>query len=88
MYKKIARGVYNPPDHLSRDAKSFLNRILIVEPSRRANAHQLLEDPWLKNINISNSHHQTSDMFLSTNESSQLGYANEAWRNFERKLLE
>ncbi len=38
LYKKIARGIYNPPDHLSREARAFLNRMLVVEPFRRATA--------------------------------------------------
>jgi MAP/microtubule affinity-regulating kinase len=38
LYKKIARGLFNPPEHLSKEAKMFLNRMLVVEPSRRATA--------------------------------------------------
>ena len=52
LYHKIARGMYNAPDHLSHDTRLFLNRILVVEPSKRATATQLLEDPWLKSISM------------------------------------
>lgn len=68
LYRKIARGLYNPPDHLSKEAKHFLSRLLVVDPQRRATAAQLMEDPW-----ISKCHHAD---FLSTNESStQAGYS-------------
>ena len=52
LYKKIARGLYNPPEHLSREARGFINRMLVVEPMRRATAFQLLEDPWIKNVKL------------------------------------
>ena len=39
LYKKISRGLYNPPDHLSNEARLFLNRMLVVDPDRRATAH-------------------------------------------------
>ena len=70
LYRRIARGTYDPPDHLSSQAKQFINRMLSVEPARRATAHQLLEDAWMRGVKNENLH-QHSDMFLSTNESSQ-----------------
>ena len=33
---------------MSKEAKNFLSRMLVVEPERRVTAHLLLEDPWLK----------------------------------------
>lgn len=36
LYSKISRGLYNPPDHLSYDARYFLNRMLVVDPNKRA----------------------------------------------------
>jgi hypothetical protein len=38
LYKKIARGLYNPADHLSNEARLFINKILVVDPNRRATA--------------------------------------------------
>ena len=38
LYKKIAKGVFSPPDHMSRDARNFLYKMLQVEPERRATA--------------------------------------------------
>lgn len=50
LYKKIARGMYNPPEHLSKESRLFLNRLLVVDPSRRSTAAQLLDDIWLKSL--------------------------------------
>jgi serine/threonine protein kinase len=44
LYKKIARGQFAPPDHLSREAKNFISRLLVVDVPKRATASQLLED--------------------------------------------
>lgn len=38
LYKKIARGLYDVPDHVSYPAKSFLAKLLTVDPNRRASA--------------------------------------------------
>jgi serine/threonine protein kinase len=67
LYKKIARGFYTPPDHLSKDCKLFLSRMLIVDPERRGTAAKLLEDPWLKDAKTICG---GGSEFLSTNESS------------------
>jgi serine/threonine protein kinase len=48
LYKKISKGLFTPPDHMSREARHFLQKMLIVEPERRYTAQQLLEDPWIK----------------------------------------
>ncbi len=33
---------------MSKEARSFLSRMLVIEPERRATATMLLEDPWLR----------------------------------------
>lgn len=33
LYKKISRGLYNPPNHLSNEVRYFLNRMLVVDPN-------------------------------------------------------
>ena len=50
LYKKIARGLYNPAEHLSNEARVFLNKMLVVEPSKRSSALSLLDEPWIKNV--------------------------------------
>ena len=32
LYKKIARGAFLYPDHVSNEAKSFINKMLVVNP--------------------------------------------------------
>jgi serine/threonine protein kinase len=68
LYKKIARGQFNFPEHVSSEAKAFLNKMLVVSPAGRAQSQVLLNDPFLaKTMGSSN---LPSDHFLSTNESS------------------
>ena len=57
LYKKISKGQYSPPDHMSREARNFLARMLVVEPERRATVPQLLEDPWLRSTKPKESSH-------------------------------
>ena len=54
LYKKISKGFYNPPDHLSYETRSFLNKLLVVDPNRRYTAQKLLEEPWLKFVRLDN----------------------------------
>ncbi|CDW85791.1 protein kinase domain containing protein [Stylonychia lemnae] len=88
LYKKIARGLYDVPDHVSSGAKNIIQKMLNVDPNRRATAQQLIEDQWIKGSKTDIYHHQTSDMFLSTNESSQQIKENEGWKLFEKKLIQ
>jgi MAP/microtubule affinity-regulating kinase len=39
LYKKIARGLYDVPDHVSSGAKNIISKMLTVDPNRRATAH-------------------------------------------------
>lgn len=65
LYKKISRGQFTPPDHMSRDARQLLNKMLIVDPDRRATAGQLLEDPWLKSKSSANNTDKSKDINTS-----------------------
>ena len=69
LYKKISRGAFTFPDHVSPEAKSFINKMLIVNPLSRCTSSMLLKDPYIINLKLG-SNHQNSDHFLSTNESS------------------
>lgn len=48
LYKKISRGAYQPPEHMSSQARHLLNKMLVVDPDKRHTAAQLLEDAWLR----------------------------------------
>ena len=39
LYRRIARGLYEPPEHMSAQAKSFINKMLQVDPAKRSTAH-------------------------------------------------
>lgn len=38
LYKRIARGLFEVPDHVPSQAKFFINKMLVVDPSRRYTA--------------------------------------------------
>ena len=38
LYKKIARGQFSFPEHVSREAVSFINKMLVVNPGSRLTA--------------------------------------------------
>lgn len=71
LYKKIARGQFQFPEHVSREAVSFINRMLVVNPAGRLTAQQLLSDPYM-NLAKQSPMQSTTEHFLSTNESSGL----------------
>ena len=50
LYKKIARGQFTFPEHVSREAISFINKMLVVNPASRFTAQQLCQDPYLNNL--------------------------------------
>jgi serine/threonine protein kinase len=67
LYKKISRGQFIYPEHVSPEAQAFINKMITVNPSSRRTATCLLNDPWLSQV--PNLMKEGSD-FLSTKESS------------------
>ena len=47
LYKKIQRGHFSFPSFVSEGVKDLINKILVVEPSRRLTADQILKHEWL-----------------------------------------
>lgn len=74
LYKQIAKGIYSFPEgsKVSGETKTFLMKLLVVNPVARFTATQLLNDPYLKSVNIRKEGSIGSDLFLSTNESSNI----------------
>mmetsp|Transcript_34615 Transcript_34615/g.45525 ORF Transcript_34615/g.45525 Transcript_34615/m.45525 type:complete len:114 (+) Transcript_34615:863-1204(+) len=68
LYKKISRGEFEFPEHVSREAITFINKMLVVNPSLRATASSLLSENYMSSQKMSQM--QSSEHFLSTNESS------------------
>jgi len=54
LFENIMSGTFDFPspewDGVSEGAKSFIKKILVVDPSKRYTAEQALNDPWLKDI--------------------------------------
>ena len=96
LYKKISKGQFTPPDHMSKEAKNFLSKMLVVEPERRVTASQLLEDPWLKSNRPKEQPKSDTAVgsiagaFLSTSESSGQNPQKqpaEGWKQYEQRLI-
>lgn len=47
LYRKITRGVFHIPEHVSEGARAVLNRALTTDMTRRLTIDDLLADPWL-----------------------------------------
>jgi len=48
LFKKILRGKYIEPGWLSLGSKRLLRRMLCVDPSKRIQISELINDPWIK----------------------------------------
>lgn len=63
---KILKAEYDfdsPPwKNVSRDAKAFIRKLLVLEPQNRYSAEQALRDPW-----INASHRRLTDLAISEN---------------------
>jgi len=47
LFKKIARGQYELPSHLSEDAKVLIRKMLRINPLSRPSAEEILQDKWI-----------------------------------------
>ncbi len=47
LYRRIGRGYFEMPEHLSTFAKALLLRMLQVDPDRRPTADEILSDVWI-----------------------------------------
>ena len=50
LYKKIQRGHFTYPSGVSEQARDLINKILVVEPSKRYTPEQILEHEWVKGV--------------------------------------
>jgi len=52
VYEKITKGTYEFPsphwDTIPPESKDFISKCLVVDPSKRAKATELLEHPWIQ----------------------------------------
>lgn len=46
LYRKIQKGQFTYPNYVSEEAREIINSILIVDPSRRPTAEQILKHSW------------------------------------------
>lgn len=58
LFRKIRKGKYqfDSPywDNVSQDAKDFIGRMLVVDPTKRASAGELLQHKWITGDDVAN----------------------------------
>ncbi|OMJ83878.1 hypothetical protein SteCoe_15105 [Stentor coeruleus] len=52
LFKKIEKGLFSIPNHVSTGARNLLYKILVVNPSERPTASEIIKDPWVNDMNI------------------------------------
>lgn len=68
LFELIKSGEYDYPspywDSVSAEAKDLIDRMLVLDPSRRLSAADLLEHPWIKVSALAGPPHSTSRLTL------------------------
>jgi len=47
LFSKINEGFLVFPDHISRECRNFIRKILVIDPHERPTADEILNDPWI-----------------------------------------
>ncbi|KAJ3274415.1 hypothetical protein HDV01_003019 [Terramyces sp. JEL0728] len=47
LYKKIASGTYKVPDYIHSKARHLIDRLITVDPRKRATLPEVLQHPWV-----------------------------------------
>lgn len=47
LHEKIKRGHVEYPSFISKECVSLLSRMLVVDPSKRASLHEVIQHPWM-----------------------------------------
>lgn len=47
LHKKVKQGLVDYPFHLSSDAKDLINRMLVIDPKKRASMSEVIVHPWM-----------------------------------------
>jgi len=50
LYQKIAKGNFNIPTYLSKEARNLLKKILVVNPQARVSPENILNDVWFSKL--------------------------------------
>lgn len=53
LYKKILNAEYNIPAHVSSEAASLLEKILVVDPAERLTVKQIRQHAWFRLVPLS-----------------------------------
>ena len=52
LFKKIEKGVFSVPSHVSAGARALIHRILVVDPCARPKANEIFMDSWLNETGL------------------------------------
>jgi serine/threonine protein kinase len=47
LFKKIEKGIFSIPSHVTAGARNLIHKILLVNPDERLKASDILSDNWL-----------------------------------------
>jgi serine/threonine protein kinase len=47
LFAKIARGMFRIPETIDFEAKRLINKILVLDPTKRARASEICSDRWV-----------------------------------------
>ena len=47
LFNKVSRGMFRIPETIDYEAKRLVNKILILDPSKRLKAHEICNDRWI-----------------------------------------
>jgi len=46
LFDKIQKGIFEYPDFFSKDVKTFISKMLVVNPKKRITIQEILVEPW------------------------------------------
>ena len=52
LFKKIEKGIFSVPNHVPNGAKSLIHKILNIDPQKRPEACEIIQDAWLNDLNF------------------------------------
>lgn len=62
LFKKIEKGVFSVPSHISNGPRTLINKILNLDPYKRPEANEILKDSWINDLSYTS--------FLNDNQNS------------------
>ena len=66
LFRKICRGNVEFEDryweHISSEAKNFIEKLLVIDPTQRLSAKNALDHPWLTSDHVGSDYHLSDNL--------------------------